>query len=43
LKFMNDIEQNRLVTDIYGSKIYKDANSSFINADISISVWGVNH
>ena len=43
LKFMNDIEQNRLVTDIYGSKIYRDVNSSFINADISISVWGVNH
>lgn len=43
LKFMNDIEQNRLVTDIYGSKIYKDVNSSFINADINISVWGVNH
>lgn len=43
LKFMNDIEQNRLVTDIYGSKIYQDANSSFINADINISVWGVNH
>jgi hypothetical protein len=43
LKFMNDIEQNRLVTDIYGSKMYQDANSTFINADISISVWGVNH
>ncbi len=43
LKFMNDIEQNRLVTDIYGSKIYQDVNSSFINADINISVWGVNH
>ncbi|MBN2767905.1 MAG: type 4a pilus biogenesis protein PilO [Campylobacterales bacterium] len=43
LKFMNDIEQNRLVTDIYGSKIYRDVNSSFVNADINVSVWGVNH
>jgi len=41
--FMNDMEQNTLVTDIYRSRIYTDANSTMVNADINISVWGVNH
>jgi len=45
VKFMNDIEQNRLVTDVYSSYIYQDENNSasIINADINISVWGINH
>jgi len=43
LRFINDIEQNTLVTDIYHSKIYSDANNSVIVSDINISVWGVNH
>lgn len=43
VKFMNEIEQNRLVTDIYGSEFTLDANSSDIVADINISVWGINH
>jgi len=43
LHFINDMEQNTLVTDIYSSKIYTDANSSTIISDINISVWGVNH
>jgi len=40
--FINDLEQNTLVTDIYHSEIYADANRSIIVSDINISVWGVN-
>jgi len=43
INFINDIEQNTLVTDIYRSNIYTDANRSTIISDINISVWGVNH
>ena len=43
VKFMNEIEQNVLVTDIYGIKLSGDANSSEIIGDINISVWGINH
>ncbi len=43
VKFMNEIEQNVLVTDIYGAKFSLDANSSQVVADINISVWGINH
>ncbi len=43
VKFMNELEQNRLVTDIYGTKFSLDTNSSDIVADINISVWGINH
>ncbi len=43
VNFINEVEQNRLVTDIYGTKFALDANSSKILADINISVWGINH
>ena len=43
VKFMNELEQNTLVTDIYGTKFSLDSNSSDIIADINISVWGINH
>jgi len=43
IEFMNKIEQNRLVTDVYGSQIYPDGVGSEVYADINISVWGVNH
>jgi len=43
VKFMNELEQNVLVTDIYATRLSLDENSSHINADINISVWGVNH
>jgi len=43
IKFMNEIEQNVLVTDIYSTSLELDNNSSKIVADINISVWGVNH
>ena len=43
VKFMNDIEQNTLVTDIYGSDLSLDSDSQKIFADINISVWGINN
>ncbi len=43
LKFMNDIEQNRLVTDIYGSQLKVNKKRSGILADLNISVWGINN
>jgi hypothetical protein len=43
VKFMNELEQNVLVTDIYGTKFSLDSNSSKILADINISVWGIHH
>ena len=43
LQFINDMEQNTLVTDIYRSNVYTDVNKSTIISDINISVWGVNH
>ena len=43
VKFMNDLEQNTLVTDIYKSKLYTETNGTYVHADIAISVWGVNH
>lgn len=43
VKFMNELEQNRLVTDIYGTKFSLDSDSADIVADINISVWGINH
>jgi len=42
-KFINRLEKNVLVTDIYGSNIYMDENKSTTVADINISVWGINH
>lgn len=42
VKFMNELEQNVLVTDIYGTNMKMDQNSSNIIADINISVWGIN-
>jgi hypothetical protein len=39
--FVHDIEQNDLVTDIYASQF--SGTSEGVNADINISVWGVNH
>jgi len=43
VKFMNELEQNVLVTDIYGSNLTLDKNATEIIADINISVWGINH
>ena len=43
VKFVNELEQNRLVTDIYGANFRADKNSTDVLADINISVWGINH
>jgi Tfp pilus assembly protein PilO len=43
VKFMNEVEQNVLVTDIFKTDFSLDSNSSNIKADIYISVWGINH
>lgn len=43
IKFINELEQNDLVTDIYNTHFTVDNNSSQIRADINISVWGINH
>jgi len=42
-KFINQLEKNVLVTDIYQSAIYLDKNDTVNVADINISVWGINH
>ena len=43
VKFMNELEQNVLVTDIFQTELISDANSSKTVADINISVWGINY
>jgi len=43
VKFMNELEQNTLVTDIYGSTLRLDNNSTDVVTDINVSVWGINH
>jgi len=43
VKFMNELEQNVLVTDIFKTEFTSDTNSSNVIADIHISVWGINH
>jgi hypothetical protein len=43
VKFMNELEQNILVTDIFKTKFILENNASTIQADIHISVWGINH
>ena len=42
-KFINQLEKNVLVTDIYESHIYPENNATTLAADINISVWGINH
>ena len=42
-KFINQLEKNVLVTDIYQSAIYLDQNDTTTSADINISVWGINN
>ncbi len=41
VKFLNELEQNTLVTDIYSSHL--EGSDDGISADINISVWGVNN
>ena len=41
VQFMNELEQNTLVTDIYSSSYVKTEDG--ISTDIKVSVWGINH
>lgn len=43
VKFMNELEQSVLVTDLYGTEMTLDKNSSLLKSDINLSVWGINH
>lgn len=43
VRFLNQLEQNILVTDVYSSHVYSDTDSADALADINISVWGINH
>ena len=43
VKFINKIEKNVLVTDVYANSIYMENNNSTTFSDINISVWGINH
>jgi hypothetical protein len=43
VQFMNELEQNTLVTDIYSSSYVKDKDKDGISTDIKVSVWGINH
>ena len=38
----DELEQNVLVTDIFKTKFTADVNGSNVDADIHISVWGIN-
>jgi len=42
MAFVNDLEQNKLVTDVYHSNIAPDPSGQTIQADLNVSVWGVN-
>jgi lipopolysaccharide export LptBFGC system permease protein LptF len=42
MAFINDLEQNKLVTDVYQSDIQLDPENNTIVADLKVSVWGVN-
>ncbi|ADV45981.1 type 4a pilus biogenesis protein PilO [Nitratifractor salsuginis] len=42
MSFINDLEQNKLVTDVYSTDLQVDPESKEIVADLNVSVWGVN-
>ncbi len=42
MAFINDLEQNKLVTDVYKTDIRLDPETDTIVADLKVSVWGVN-
>ena len=43
VKFMNELEQNVLVTDIFKTEFTSESGTSQTVANIHISVWGINH
>jgi len=42
MAFVNDLEQNKLVTDVYHSDYAPDQSGNMIEAELNVSVWGVN-
>jgi hypothetical protein len=42
MAFINDLEQNKLVTDVYSSDLSVDPKTKKVVADLNVSVWGVN-
>jgi len=42
MSFINDLEQNKLVTDVYHTDIRFDPKRKAVVADLNVSVWGVN-
>jgi lipopolysaccharide export LptBFGC system permease protein LptF len=42
MSFINDLEQNKLVTDVYNSDLRLDPGKQLVTADLNVSVWGVN-
>ncbi len=42
MAFINDLEQNKLVTDVYSSDLFVDPETKKVVADLNVSVWGVN-
>jgi hypothetical protein len=42
MSFINDLEQNKLVTDVYNADLRLDPETHDIIADLKVSVWGVN-
>ena len=43
IKFMNELEQSILVTDLYATELSLEQNQTQLTADINLSVWGINH
>ncbi len=43
LKFIHELEQTRLVTDVYSSTLEPNEKKTAIVADLNVSVWGVNN
>jgi Tfp pilus assembly protein PilO len=42
MSFINDLEQNKLVTDVYNTDLRVDPETNQLVADLNVSVWGVN-
>lgn len=42
LAFINDLEQNKLVTDVYHSEFRVAPDGTALVSDLNVSVWGVN-
>ncbi len=43
IKFIHELEQTKLVTDVYSSTLQPNNKKTAIVADLNVSVWGVNN